>query len=167
MARLLAEPARLRLLDPLFDGKAHAASELARAAGISLSTASLHLAKLREGDLVALEKEGRHHFYRLASADVARALEALSLIAPRLPVRSLRQADTTVSLQRARSCYDHLAGELGVCLFDSLLYREMIRLGKGGDVELTEAGASFLLQFGLDPEPLRKLRRRFAFACLD
>ncbi|MEU5835397.1 helix-turn-helix domain-containing protein [Streptomyces diacarni] len=113
-AALFADPARARALMALADGRSLPASVLADEAGVSAQTASAHLAKLREGGLVTVEKSGRHRYYRLTGPEVATALEALTALALPRPARSLRAHPRATALRRARTCYDHLAGDLGV-----------------------------------------------------
>lgn len=120
-ASLFAEPARARILSALCDGRALAASVLAAEAGVSAPTASAHLAKLTAAGLIEVERSGRHRFYRLAGSEVATVLEALACIAKPEPVRSLRQATKVAALRTARTCYDHLAGRLGVAVTAALL----------------------------------------------
>src|SRR6266508_5426174 len=119
VAGLLADPARVTMLDALLGGHALPAGELARRAGITAPTASAHLRRLLDGGLVAVQAQGRHRYYRLAGPAVAEALETLSLIAPPRPVRSLRQSQRAEALRFARTRYDHLAGVVGVTLADS------------------------------------------------
>lgn len=123
---LLAEPARARILQALLDGRALPAGLLATEAGVAASTASAHLHRLLEGDLVAVEHHGRHRYYRLAGDGVADALEVLALLAPIAPVRSLRDDTRARALRRARTCYDHLAGALGVAAMASLLDKGLL-----------------------------------------
>lgn len=118
-----AEPARARILSALCDGRALAASVLAAEAGVSAPTASAHLARLTAAGLIDVERSGRHRFYRLAGHQVATALEALACLAEPQPVRSLRQASRVAALRTARTCYDHLAGRLGVAVTAALLDR--------------------------------------------
>lgn len=120
-AALIADGSRALMLKALCDGRAVAASSLAEEAGVSGSTASVHLAKLVEAGLVLVQRDGRNRRYRLAGPEVAEALEALAVIAPPLPVRSLRQSVRADALRRSRTCYDHLAGQLGVRLMTVLL----------------------------------------------
>jgi DNA-binding transcriptional ArsR family regulator len=121
VAALFAEPARARVLLALADGRALPASVLAAEAGLSASATSAHLARLRDGGLIHVEQCGRHRYHRLADEHVATAIEALAGIAPAQPVRSLRQGTHAAALRRARTCYDHLAGRLGVALTSTLL----------------------------------------------
>ena len=113
---LIGDPGRARVLRALTDGRELPASVLAAEAGVAPSTASVHLRKLVDGGLVVAERHGRHRYFRLAGPDVARALEALARIAPPAPVRSLREGTRAHAVRAARTCYDHLAGRLGVAL---------------------------------------------------
>jgi DNA-binding transcriptional ArsR family regulator len=169
IGRLLGEPARAAMLDALLGGEAMAAGELARVAGVSAPTASEHLGRLREGGLVEPIASGRHRYYRLASPDVAQVLEALSLLAPVVPprpVRSLRQARTDEAMRLARTCYDHLAGQVGVALHDALVMRGALL--PGGDGYLLSADGERLLGgLGVPVAAARAARRHFARPCLD
>src|SRR5581483_3713329 len=118
VAALIADPTRAVILQALLPDRPLAAGELARVAGVSAPTASFHLARLLEGGLVAVTRQGRHRYYRLAGHQVAAAVEALGLISPPLPVRTLRQSREAAALAEARTCYDHLAGRAGVALLD-------------------------------------------------
>ncbi|PWJ47610.1 DNA-binding transcriptional regulator, ArsR family [Quadrisphaera granulorum] len=125
-ARALGEPARARIAAALLSGRQVPAGQLAQTAGVAVSTASEHLAVLLAAGIVQVEHQGRQRLYRLASDDVARAVEALQVIAPSAPVRSLRQARVSVELRAARTCYDHLAGDLGLHLTDVLVEAHVI-----------------------------------------
>lgn len=178
---LVAEPARCRILLALDDGRTLPASRLAAEAGVSASTASSHLSKLTEAGLLAVEAHGRHRYYRLAGPEVARLIEALQQLAPVAPVRSLRQGTRAQALREARTCYDHLAGRLGVTLMSALIQRGHLtrgdgtfdptlaqqdkRIGYGHDVDysLTESGDEFLADFGVHAPPGRRLVRY----CID
>src|SRR3954469_9741902 len=129
VAALLADRTRAVMLTVLLDGRPLAAGELARTAGVSAATASSHLGKLLDGDLVSVATQGRHRYYRLKGAEVATVIEALSLISPLVQVRSLRQSRQAAALGQARTCYDHLAGRAGVALFDAMLGRGLIEPG--------------------------------------
>lgn len=164
---LIGDPVRARMLLALLDGSARPASELAMLGGVSRPTASLHLAKLVEGGLLAVENRGRHRYFRLAGPEVAKALEALAAISPRVPVHSLRAAQQGEALRFARMCYDHLAGRLGVALTERLLTTGFL-VESGGAFDLTPWGCKRLTtELGLDVTALRRQRRRFAFPCLD
>jgi DNA-binding transcriptional ArsR family regulator len=121
LGAVLAEPARARILLALGDGRALAASVLASEAGVAASTASEHLAKLVRADLLEVLPQGRHRYYRLAGPHVGELLEALARVAPPGRVHSLRQGTQAEALRSARTCYDHLAGRLGVAVFRALL----------------------------------------------
>ncbi|HET7577955.1 MAG TPA: helix-turn-helix domain-containing protein [Bacillales bacterium] len=165
-AKLMAHPSRAAMLDALLGTDGLPASELAREANITLQTASEHLGKLVEGKMVRVEKHGRHRYFRLASLDVARAIESLTVIAPSVRVSSLKDAGRVKRIHMARTCYDHLAGKLGVSLTDSLLKRKYIMEGQD-DFLVSEDGERFFREFGIDLDTLRKKRRFFARKCLD
>jgi DNA-binding transcriptional ArsR family regulator len=167
VAGLLADPARVAILDVLHSGRAHAAGELARVAGVTAPTASAHLRRLLDGGLVAVEAQGRHRYYRLAGPAVAEAMEALALIAAPRPVQSLRQSQRAQALRFARTCYDHLAGAVGVAIAESLLRAGALRPLGGRDYEVTPEGEQLLGDLGVDVAELRRQRRAFARWCLD
>src|SRR5437879_1973531 len=175
-AALIADSTRAAILQALLPDRPLAAGELARLAGVSAATASFHLGKLLEGGLITVIRQGRHRYYRLAGHEVAAALEALGLISPGLPVRSLRQSREAAALAEARTCYDHLAGRAGVELLDGLLRRGLLEEKSGrtdrGDTsshrfEVTGAGAKELGSFGLNLLQIRRSRRHFAGTCID
>src|ERR671937_1391628 len=120
-ASLIGDPTRAAFLMALSEGASLPAGELARRAGVTPSTASIQLAKLVDGELLTVERHGRHRYYALADPAIAAAIESLAVIAPRRPAKSLKQARIGSDLQAARTCYNHLAGALGVALFDALL----------------------------------------------
>lgn len=166
VARLIGEPARAAMLDALLTGKALAAGELARVAGVTAATASEHLSRMKAAGLVATVATGRHRYYRLASPEVAHALEALALLAPSRPVTSLRQSRRNEALLTARTCYDHLAGRVGVGIYRSLLASEALTPTAAG-LDLTDLGRDRLGELGIDVEGARARRRVFARSCLD
>jgi DNA-binding transcriptional ArsR family regulator len=131
LASLFADPARCAVLLALDDGRALPASVLADEAGVSRSTASSHLTKLTEAGLLNVETHGRHRYYRLAGRQVGALLEQLVALAPPRPIRSLREGTRAARLRSARTCYDHLAGRLGVELMTSLLERDVLTGGDG------------------------------------
>jgi DNA-binding transcriptional ArsR family regulator len=166
-AQLIAEPARAAMLDLLMDGHAWPAGVLARRVGVAPSTASEHLARLAAGGLVAVEPRGRERRYRLASPHVADALEALARIGGDRPVRTLRESSRKEALRDARTCYDHLAGRLGVAITDALVERGAL-LVRDTSFDLTDDGEALLVQrLGVDIAAARAGRRAFARACLD
>ncbi len=162
---LLADPARAAILAALLGGVAVPAGELAHVASVTPSTTSIHLAKLLDAGWVTVERRGRHRYYRLGSAEIATVLEQIAWIAPPIPVQSLRGRQQTDALRLARSCYDHLAGQVGVALTDALVSRDALRV-EGSDFALTPEGAAFLRARGVDVPPVTG-RRAFARRCLD
>lgn len=166
VASLIGEPSRVAMLISLLGGKSLPASELARIARITPQTASSHLAKLMEGGLIVHEANGRHRYYRLANAEVAQAIESLQAIASPKPVRSLRESDQLRAMRFARTCYDHLAGEVGVALTERMLALEWIEK-RDQDFVLREAGKEKLLSLGVNVEQPAKSRRSYARQCLD
>jgi DNA-binding transcriptional ArsR family regulator len=166
VAFLLADPARVSILLALSDGREVAAGELALVAGVTAATASFHLAKLTSAGLIGLRRQGRHQLYRLASPEVVKALEALAVLAPQGAPRTHRQARIGRAVRAGRTCYDHLAGRLGVCLTRALLDRGAIRLA-GAEFNVTPVGERLLHELGVDLPQVRARRRAFAAACLD
>jgi DNA-binding transcriptional ArsR family regulator len=165
-AALMADPARAAMLLALLDGRPLAASELSRLAAVSPPTASAHLAKLLDGGLVTVVRQGRHRYYRLAGHQVAEAIEALSQIARPAPVRSLRQSRRAAALAEARTCYDHLAGRLGVALTEALVARNHIALSEDGGM-VTPSGEDLFRSFGFEVRSKSPSRRPFCRPCLD
>lgn len=166
LAALIGEQSRATMLMGLLGGKALPASELARLAGITPQTASSHLAKMVSGGLLVQETFGRHRYYRLTSREIGEVLEALNVIAPEKPIRSLREADQSKALHYARTCYDHVAGQLGVAITDKLLELGCMR-AVDRDYVITTAGSDWFANFGLDLEDIVRSRRHFARQCLD
>ncbi len=179
VANLMGEPARASILIALMDGRALSASTLAIEARVSRSTVSNHLTRLVNGGLIDVETSGRHRYFRLASPLVAAAVEALARLAPTRPVRSLGQALHAKDLRRARTCYDHLAGRLGVSLFDTLLGRGIIEevinpkpmidpiigAGRFHSYVITNSGLNYLATLGIIVEGTS--RRPLVLYCLD
>src|SRR3954447_9768332 len=131
LGAVLAEPPRARILLALGDGRALPASVLAAEAGVAPSTASAHLGRLLDAGLLTVRPQGRHRYYALAGPQVGELIEALARLAPAAPVRSLREGTRAHVLRRARTCYDHLAGRLGVALFGALIEQRLVRGGSG------------------------------------
>ncbi len=166
VASLIGDPSRAAMLMNLLGGEALPAGELARVARITPQTASSHLAKMVEGGLLVHEFCGRHRYYRLANAEVGQALEALNAIALPKKIRSLRESDQSKTLRFARTCYDHIAGEVGVALTDRLISLGVIE-ESGRDFSLSQEGLARIRNFGVPVEDLQKTRRHFARQCLD
>lgn len=169
VAALIGDPARAAILLALADGRALPAGELAAFAGLSFSAASAHLRKLLEGGLLALERAGRHRYYRFAGPGVAAALEGLALIAAQQPGRSaVVRSPQAQALRYARTCYDHLAGELGVDIAYALRDRGLIApADRGKRVNVTRAGVAWFAVLGIDLSKIRPGRHGLACKCLD
>lgn len=163
---LIGDASRAAMLDALMTGRALTASELARVAGISASTASEHLGRLAAGGLVAGVSQGRHRYFRLAGPDVGAALEALSLVAPAKRVTGLRQSGHAKALGFARTCYDHLAGTCGVALHDASFENGWLEATSAG-YALTAAGEESFSQLGVEVARAVAGRRTVARPCLD
>ena len=149
IANLIGDPGRANMLAALMSGKALTAGELASEAGVRVQTASGHLARLEEGGLILRERQGQHHYFRLADADVAELLEVLmGLAAARGQLRT-RTGPRDPELRHARVCYNHLAGELGVKLYDGLRARGVL-LGEGDEIALSDAGRAEMAALGID-----------------
>jgi DNA-binding transcriptional ArsR family regulator len=166
VASLFAERPRADMALALLGGQALTAGELARTAGLSPSAASPHLARLVEGDALAVERQGRHRYYRLADSAVADVLEAMLAVAPTRPVSTLRDDRRRSRLWAARTCYDHLAGALGVDLFDRLVDKGLLD-ADASTVVVTLAGTEFFDHLGIEVATLSRGRRAVARPCLD
>lgn len=162
IAALIGDPARANMMTVLMDGRALTAKELAFAAHVSAQTASGHLGRLTEAGLLSVEAQGRHRYFRLASPLVGQMLEGILVVASPAPERPSTWKGGE-ALRTARTCYDHLAGRLGVALSDSLHARGMVTLTADGG-EVTEEGQTFLRDFGAEPAPGRRV---FCRPCLD
>jgi DNA-binding transcriptional ArsR family regulator len=166
VAAMVADPARSRMLSYLLSGEYASAGELAAAASVTPPTASGHLAKLTAARFVVCEPRGRHRYYRLADAEVAHALEALALVAERDVHDRAWAHPERQRLRYARCCYGHLAGRLGVAVFDALRADRGVTPADDGGYALGERGRGWLRAIGLEPAPPSP-RRRFAYPCLD
>lgn len=166
VAGLIGEPVRAGMLLSLLGGPPLRAGDLARRSRVSPSLASMHLKRLLEGGLVDVERAGRERRYRIATPSVARAVEGLLRIAPGRPVRSLRESQGGEALRAGRSCYDHLAGRLGVGLTEAMADARLLRPADGS-YRLTRAGRARLLELGVDVAGAEARRRAFARQCLD
>jgi DNA-binding transcriptional ArsR family regulator len=165
IAALVGDPARANMLNALLGGAALTASELASEAGVTLQTAS-SLSKLQQARLIEQEQQGRHRYFRLAGSEVGDVLEGLGTLAVRAGHLRVRPGPKDPAMRRARMCYDHLAGELGVRMFDSLVSRKMLTVDKDL-VEITPRGAKFVAEFGVDLEATQTSRRPLCKKCLD
>ena len=158
VAALIGNPACANMLMALFAGPALTATELAQEAGLNLSTVSGHLDRLEKAALVAVERQGRHRYFRLADPDVATALEALMPVATRAGHLRVRTGPRDPELRRARSCYDHLAGDLAVKMFDRFMERRLLTR-RGDEVRVTRDGEKFFECAGIDVGALEGGRR--------
>lgn len=166
LAGLLADGTRAGICLTLLDGRAWTAGELARSAGVTAATVSGHLDKLVRGGLLAETRQGRHRYVRLAGPRAARLVEELAAHAGPPPApRGLRAASAGAAMARARTCYDHLAGALGVAVTDAMLDRGVLRQSAGFAV--TEAGLAWFARLGIDLSARSGSRRPAARACLD
>lgn len=168
IAAAIGEPARARMLYCLSDGRARTGTELAIVADVTPSTASVHLQRLLTQRLVKVLAQGKHRYYSLEGANVAAALESLSVLAGR--PRDIFVPNTPHRLRAARTCYDHIAGTVGVSLHDRFKALGWLSSGaKGGEkaYELTLGGTNAFESLGIDLQEIRRLRRRFAYACVD
>src|SRR6202166_5088408 len=167
VASLVGDPGRANMLTALMTGRALTASELSHEAGVTPQTASSHLAKLEAGGLIEQEKQGRHRYYRLTGEDVAGVLEMLEGLAARAGHMRVRTGPKDPELRRARICYDHLAGDLGVQMLDSMKKQRLVRQRKQ-DIELTAEGQRFLANsLPLSGAALAHPRLPVCKACLD
>jgi DNA-binding transcriptional ArsR family regulator len=170
VAGLFADPARARILRTLIDGTLRPAGELAFAANISAQSASAHLAKLVEGGLLELKAQGRHRYFRIASPEVADAVESLGSLGealqPRVPRAPAIPRATPPQFLRARTCYDHLAGDTAVQVCAAMVNARWLA-AEDRDFRLTPLGEERLAALGVDLERALHKRRAFARACVD
>jgi len=166
VAALIGNPASANMLVALMAGPALTATELAQESGLTLSTASGHLARLEKAGLVAIARQGRHRYFRLADAVVAVALESLMPLAARAGHVRIRTGPRDPELRRARSCYDHLAGDLAVRMLDRFLERRLL-VRRAEDLHMTQDGRRFFAEKGIDVDRLDHGRRPLCRCCLD
>lgn len=165
---LIGDPARANMLGALLSGKALTATELAAEAGVTGQTASSHLKKLMEGGLLLQAKQGRHRYFTLAGPEVGAVLEAVMGLAARKGHLRTRTGPKDPAMRAARVCYDHLAGDMAVRIFDSLQSRDFLAIaGAKGGFGLTENGSSFVREIGIDLDALTASRRPLCRVCLD
>jgi DNA-binding transcriptional ArsR family regulator len=162
----LADPGRAAMLTALLEGEHLTAGQLAQHAELSASAASNHLRRLRELGLVADERIGRNRVFTLATHDLADALEALARVSPVKPVRGLRHSQASEALRSGRTCYDHLAGRLGVGVTDGLVERALLTRRRDA-FAVTPSGRAWLAELGIDVETVARSKRSFARICID
>ncbi len=166
IAALIGDPARANMLTSLMTGGARTASELAQEAGITAQTTSSHLAKMKAGGLISGRKQGRHQYFELANDDVADILERLMGLAEQAGHTRSRPGPKDPAMRAARVCYNHLAGEAGVQLFDGLTKQRLLKV-KNDSLTLTPKGEIFFQDFGIDLKSLTNKRRPVCKECLD
>jgi DNA-binding transcriptional ArsR family regulator len=166
VATLLGDPTRVRMLSALMEGRALTATELSLEGGVSASTASSHLTRLTEAGLLSITRQGRHRYFRIASPEVAGAIEGLMCIAPPRTTPATRPGPQDERLRRIRICYDHLAGEVAVRLLERLK-KKGVFAGDGVSLKLTPPGEAWCGNLGIDLALLRSARRRLCRPCLD
>jgi DNA-binding transcriptional ArsR family regulator len=166
IAALLGDTARAEMLTALMAGQALTATELGQVANLTKQTVSAHLAKLVDAGLLAVERQGRHRYFRLAAPDVAELLESLMGVAFRVGAVRLQPGPREPAMRKARVCYDHLAGELGVLVYDGLVARRLIR-GEADGWTVTARGEQAFRKMGVDVRALRDERRPLCRPCLD
>ncbi|WP_125722674.1 ArsR/SmtB family transcription factor [Flavobacterium ustbae] len=164
-ASLIGDPTRAQIMWTLLDGKAFTATELSIAVNTSAQNMSMHLAKLLEAGLLAVEKQGRHKYYRFANKEVAYAIEALGSL---IPPKKLQKEKTEKHspIKHCRTCYDHLAGKIGVAVAESLLQQKII-IDLNEKFEISSEGTKWFADFGINLEELKKQKRLFLKPCLD
>jgi DNA-binding transcriptional ArsR family regulator len=166
IAALIGDHARAEVLTALLADRALTATELAALAGVTKQTISAHLAKLVNAGLVGVERQGRHRYFRLADQDVAHLLESLMGVAFRTGALRARPSPREPAMRKARVCYDHLAGEIGVAIYEGLLKKHALAPAVAG-LELTAEGQRLFREFGIDTAVLANQKRAFCRACLD
>jgi DNA-binding transcriptional ArsR family regulator len=166
IAAVIGDPARAAMLNALMGGRALTATELTRVACITKQTASAHLRRLLNARLVSMEPQGRHRYFRIAGEQVAALIENLMGVAFDIHQQTLRIGPREPALRKARVCYDHLAGEVGVSLYDRLQQRQAFVNGSAGS-ELSDIGRALFGSFGVDTAALLRQRRTFCRVCMD
>ncbi|WP_410982579.1 ArsR/SmtB family transcription factor [Bacillus cereus] len=166
IASLISDTSRATILVQLLDGRPHPATELAHAAKIQPQTASFHLQKLYEAQTIDVEKHGRHRYYKIANHEIAESLKKILYLTPPEPVQSFKQSKESKEIQYAQTCYDHLAGKLGVEITNSLLNNNIL-IKEDLQFKVSKNGQEFFERFGINLDSLHKKRRFFSKGCLD
>jgi DNA-binding transcriptional ArsR family regulator len=165
-ATLIGDATRASILWNLLDGKAFTATELAIAIETSAQNISMHLGKLLDADLISVEKQGRHKYYRFSNKEVAYAVEAMANLIPKPEISAKKKTENYPPIKYCRTCYDHLAGKIGVALADSLLEQKII-IEKNNTFEVTSEGEKWFSDFGVNIGDAKKQKRIFLKPCLD
>jgi DNA-binding transcriptional ArsR family regulator len=166
VAKLVSESSRAAILTILLDGRFHPVTDLANKVGIKPQTASYHLAKMVEANVIEVETHGRHRYYGICNPEIAQVMESLLQIAPPIKIKSFKESKEQEALRQARTCYDHIAGSLGVKITNALVENQFLREGEK-EFHVTDAGAAFFQTLQIDINPLKKKRRKFCNKCLD
>lgn len=166
LGALIGDPARANMLTALMSGKALTASELAAEGGITLQTASAHLKKLEAAELLRQRKQGRHRYFALAGDEVGNLLETMMGLAAKRGLTRTRTGPKDLAMRKARVCYNHLAGEMGVLMYDCMARRSHL-IEHGDDVVLSDRGRTFVRRFGIDLGAIESRRRPLCRSCLD
>ena len=166
LGALIGDPARANILTALMSGKALTATELASEAGVTVQTTSSHLKKLRDAKLLKQRKQGRHRYFELADDDVGSVLEAMMGLAAKHGLLRTRTGPKDIAMRKARICYNHLAGDLGVRLYDSMIAKGQVE-ETDDEVLLTSVGERFVVDLGIDMANVTKSRRPLCKSCLD
>ncbi|NPC93009.1 helix-turn-helix transcriptional regulator [Bacillus sp. WMMC1349] len=166
VALFIRSKSRAQILTYLLDGKAYPTSELAHVAKIKPKTATYHLSKMKEEGILSIEKHGKHSYYRLSNSEISQILESLLVITPQEKIMPFRQPSQSSEFGCARTCYDHLAGKLGVAITNSLLDKGYL-IKNEMHFHITKTGQSFFTKFGINVNEIKQKKRIFAKACLD
>jgi DNA-binding transcriptional ArsR family regulator len=166
IAALIGDPTRAVIMWTLLDGKAFTATELAIIVNTSPQNISMHLAKLVQSDLLCVEKQGRHKYYRFSNKEIAYAIEAMANLIPHSTIPKKNIAEKHSPIKHCRTCYDHLAGKIGVALTDSLLEQKII-VDNNNVFEISPKGEKWFSDFGINVDEVKKQRRLFLKPCLD
>jgi DNA-binding transcriptional ArsR family regulator len=166
IAALIGDPVRATIMWTLMDGKALTATELAITADTSPQNISMHLTKLLQADLLSVENQGRHRYYRFSRNDIAYAIEAMASLMPHAPGKKDLHTENTSEIKYCRTCYDHLAGKVGVAVTDSLLQQRII-VEQKNNFEISKKGEKWFSDFGIHVDELKEQRRSFLRPCLD
>ncbi|HYK72368.1 MAG TPA: winged helix-turn-helix domain-containing protein [Pseudoneobacillus sp.] len=162
-ALLISYPSRAAILTVLLDGRFHTASELSMLIGVKPQTTSYHLSKLIEQNMIVVESQGRHRYFGIQNQEIAKTVEALLVLSPPAKIKSLRQSREDAAIRYARTCYDHIAGYVGVQIADTFIQKGYLNL----DFSLTAEGEQFLEEFQVNIKDMKKKRRSFCHKCLD
>ena len=166
IAGLIGDPTRASIMWALLDGKAFTATELAIAAATTPQNISMHLSKLVQADLLSVESQGRHRYYKYARKEVAYVIESMASLLPPVSIKSPADKENNSAIKHCRTCYDHLAGKVGVAVTDSLL-KQKILIEKDKQFDISVKGEKWFAGFDINADELKQQRRSFLRPCLD